>query len=52
MKEYEVWLEENYEELICKAAETGSDREYDFDWDQFAEREYEYYISRFMDKSD
>lgn len=41
---YEIWYEENYDELTIAAAERGCDRELDFDWDRFIEREYEAYL--------
>ena len=37
---YEEWLGTNYEELEIEAAETGADRELDFDFDEFCERRY------------
>ena len=37
---YEAWLHANYEDLIIEAAETGADRELDFDFDEFCERKY------------
>jgi len=39
--DYALWLEVNDEELSTIAAETGADREYDFDFDRWAERLYE-----------
>lgn len=41
---YEDWLEENYEELNIRAAEAGLDREYDFDFDNWAEALYEVHL--------
>ena len=39
--EYSTWLEVNEEELSVIAAETGADREYDFDFDRWAENLYD-----------
>jgi len=44
--EYEEWLEVNEEELTIKYAETGEDREMDFDLEQALERDYEKYLNR------
>jgi rubrerythrin len=40
METFEQWLERNHDELRCKAAESGADRELDFDLESFEEREY------------
>jgi hypothetical protein len=45
MLNFEDWYNENEEELSIKAAESGIDREYDFDSDDYIEREYEKYRS-------
>ena len=44
--EYEEWLEVNEEELMIKYAETGEDREMDFDLERALERDYEKYLNR------
>lgn len=41
---FDQWLEANQEELDIKAAETGADRELDYDSDAFYEKEYEVYL--------
>lgn len=33
-----------YDDLVCHFAETGADRELDFDWDTAVERLYDSYI--------
>jgi len=38
---FEEWLEENEEELNCLFAETGQDRELDFDREAVEEKFYE-----------
>jgi len=45
MLSFEDWYNENEEELSIKAAESGADREYDFNSEDFAEKEYEKYRS-------
>lgn len=41
---FEQWLEAYEEELTCKAAELGLDRDADFDSEAFADREYDAYL--------
>lgn len=43
---YQQWLEENQEELTIRAAENGMDREYDFDFDDWAEMLYDIEVSK------
>lgn len=38
--DYERWLEINNDELMIECAESGADRELDFDFDGFAEDRY------------
>lgn len=40
---YDQWLEINEEELYISAAESGADREYDYDAEAYAEACYEEY---------
>ena len=42
---YEAWYELNEEELYIKFAETGADRELDFDSEREFDREYEEYLN-------
>lgn len=42
--EFEDWLENNEEELTIECAETGADRELDFDFERFCEYRYEEYL--------
>ena len=42
--DYEAWAETYEEELYILAAESGADREYDFDEDRFYEKQYEEYL--------
>lgn len=42
---FEDWENEVHDELVCLFAETGADRELDFDWDSAAATEYEKYLS-------
>ena len=37
---YDEWLDKNYDDLICECAESGADRELDFDFDNFCENRY------------
>ena len=41
---YETWIEQNNDNLYILAAESGVDREYDFDEDRFCEEQYEDYL--------
>ena len=41
--DYETWQEQNWEDLITKFAETGQDREFDFDLEVALESEYSIY---------
>jgi len=44
MKDFEEWYEENEELLDIYAAESGADRELDFDSERFAEDMYDQYV--------
>jgi len=44
--DFEQWYNENEEELMIKAAETGADREMGFDAETFTEYEYEKYLRK------
>ena len=44
IKSFENWYIENEEELDIKFAETGADRELDFDFKTFTEKRYEDYL--------
>ena len=41
---YETWIEQNNDNLYILAAESGADREYDFDGNKFCEEQYEDYL--------
>jgi hypothetical protein len=43
---FEDWQEENHEELTAVFAETGQDREMDFDLEKSLEEEYEKYLKK------
>ena len=43
---FDEWLNENYFDLNCEAAESGMDRELDFDRDLFEEKKYDEYIKK------
>lgn len=45
--EFEQWLDINEDELKIQAAESGLDRDLDFDVENFLEREYEKYCAQF-----
>lgn len=45
--DYEQWYELNADELAIQFAESGADRELDFDPERAAECEYERYLQRF-----
>ena len=48
---YEEWLDSHEEELFIKFAETGMDRELDFDMELEIEKEYEKYLNKtYLDK--
>ena len=38
--EYQKWLDEHYDDLVCECAESGADRELDFDFEKFCEDRY------------
>lgn len=38
--DFEEWLDKNYHDLTCECAETGADREYDFNFDDFCEKRF------------
>ena len=38
--DYELWLEINYDDLVIECAESGADRELDFDFERFCEDRY------------
>lgn len=40
MDEFEIWFQENEEELMIEAAERGLDRELDFDFESWAEDKF------------
>ena len=44
IQDFDLWVEAYYDELVCIASESGADRELDFDWDRFVERQYEKYL--------
>ena len=47
---FEKWYNDNIEELRIQWAESGADREMDFDEDREIERQYELFMNhRFMD---
>lgn len=41
MEDYEIWLENNSDNLWIECAESGADREMGFDFESFCERRYE-----------
>ncbi len=41
---FDDWYDINEEELWCAAAESGADREFDFDSEEFAEQRYDSYV--------
>lgn len=41
---FQEWFEIHEQELTCKAAETGADRETGFDVEWFTEQEYGKYV--------
>ena len=43
---FDEWLNENYFDLNCEAAESGMDRELDFDRDLFEEKKYDEYLKK------
>jgi len=43
MKEFDEWYEENEDEIYISAAESGADRELDYDAEAYAERMYDQY---------
>lgn len=47
---YEEWYDLNYEELQIRDAETGADRELDYNPDGY-EKEYESYLMNFSDQN-
>ena len=46
MLEFDEWLEENDDEVYISAAETGADREMDYDAEAYAESCYDDYLWR------
>lgn len=42
--EFEEWYDQNEEELLIHAAESGADRELDFDLDSYFESKYNKYL--------
>lgn len=44
---YEHWYEQNHEELDIACAESGADRELDFDKEAYFEQKYEEYVKEF-----
>lgn len=43
--EFDEWYQNNCDDMAIFAAESGIDRELDFDWDRFMERQYEKYLN-------
>jgi len=43
MKDFDTWYEENEDEIYISAAESGADRELDYDAEAYAERMYDQY---------
>ena len=37
---FDEWFDENYDDLVCECAESGADRELDFDFERFCENRY------------
>ena len=50
MLNFDEWCEINKEELNILWAETGADREYDFDVERGLEKEYEDYLKQGCEK--
>lgn len=48
--DYDDWLNLNEDNLTCEAAESGSDRELDYDRERFAERAYDRYEKSFSER--
>ena len=44
--DFVAWYEQNEDELMIKFAETGEDRELDFDSEAACDREYELYLNQ------
>ena len=44
---FEAWLDDCIQELDCIAAETGADREADFNREDFEQAQYTRYTTRF-----
>ena len=40
MDEFEIWFQENEEDLMIEAAELGLDRELDFDFESWVENKF------------
>ena len=49
---FDDWLEQEEDNLNCEAAETGADRELDFDEDAWHELKYEQYLVKTAKKCD
>lgn len=45
--DYSDWFDLNEDDLRCEAAESGADRELDFDWGNFVEKAYDRYEQLF-----
>lgn len=43
--EFDLWEELHYDDLSALAAESGKDRELDFNWDEFVDNEYCKYLT-------
>jgi len=50
MLNFSEWCEANEEELSILWAETGADREYDFNVERELEKQYDEYIERELEK--
>ena len=49
---YEEWYALNEQDLYIEAAETGADREYDYDSEDYAEEAYDVYCNRWFNSVD
>lgn len=44
---FDEWLNKNYDDLVCEAAESGLDRELNFDRGRFEDARYDDYLTGF-----
>jgi len=51
IKSFENWYIENEEELDIKFAETGADRELDFDYEEEIIKEYKLYVQAYLNNT-